>query len=82
VLQWRYGRRGLAIRLKALFDQYCELRARHMLEALNAIDGAIGTINEFMVSTAAAVEEQSIVGLGRGGRVNTSLPVNSRKSQA
>jgi len=53
-----------------------------MLEALNAIDGAIGTINEFMVSTAAAVEEQSIVGLGRGGRVNTSLPVNSRKSQA
>jgi hypothetical protein len=57
VLQWRYGRRGLAIRLENLFDQYCGLRARHMLEALNAINGAI----------AAAAEEQSIVGWGRGG---------------
>jgi hypothetical protein len=57
VLQWRYGRRGLAIRLEDLFDQYCGLRARRMLEALNTINGAI----------AAAVEEQSIVGWGRGG---------------
>ena len=67
VLQWRYGRPGLAIRLEDLFDQYCGLRARHMLEALNAISCAIGTINEFIVSTAAAVEERSIVGWGRGG---------------
>jgi hypothetical protein len=57
VLQWRYGRRGLAIRLENLFDQYCGLRARRTLEALNTINGAI----------AAAVEEQSIVGWGRGG---------------
>jgi hypothetical protein len=57
----------LAIRLEDLFGQYFELRASHMLEALDAINGAIGTINEFIVSTAAAVEEQSIAGLGRGG---------------